>query len=74
MKGQKKISAYMDKCFAAMNCPGCAWGAFFPFFVECVEADGGQYDPTHRIVEFPPAITGNGFCPVPESELLKMFL
>lgn len=53
-----KISRRLDDYFTARQLPAIAWGGFFPFLISCVRADGGTFDPLHRLFEFPPTITG----------------
>lgn len=66
-----KIKKYLDNCFAARSLSAIAWGAFLPFLIKCVEADGGAWNELHRYFEFPPKVTKGGWETTHESEILK---
>lgn len=68
-----EVQRYLDSVFDARKLPTIAFGAFLPFLIDCVMADGGKWDELHRYFEFPPKITGEGFEIVNVDEIMRQW-
>lgn len=66
---KKAIKQYLDNCFAARQLPTIAWGAFLPYLIACVKADGGTWNELHGNFEFPPNLAGGSWEIVSKDEI-----
>ena len=70
-KMKKAIKKYLDNVFLARQLPAIAWGAFLPYLISCVKADGGTWNELHGYFEFPPTITKGSYKPVGVDEIFN---